>query len=199
MIFDEMMKYLEVIFMNSNHLAKIKREFTALIMKQTDNFHQFFIKFQHMIEEIEIIEKNFKYELNSHLFYNIHIVVIEAYIKNKDFKKFVDVILQITDSHKEIYEWCQKEIVTKKKIAEINDPENRSDSSASTSHRIPAISNLSANKCKILMINEKCFICKQTEHCANVCPNKLIALFKRDINKIEKIDKLHDESGKAQF
>ena len=104
MIFDEMMKYLEIIFVNSNHLAKIKREFTALIMKQTDDFHQFFIKFQHMIEEIKIVEKNFKYELNSRLFYNIHIVVIEAYIKNKDFKKFVDVISQITDSHKEVYE-----------------------------------------------------------------------------------------------
>ena len=104
MIFDEMMKYLEIIFVNSNCLAKIKREFTVLIMKQIDNFHQFFIKFQHMIKEIEIIEKNFKYELNSCLFYNIHTVVIGAYIKNKDFKKFIDVISQITDSHKEVYE-----------------------------------------------------------------------------------------------
>ena len=67
----KMLNYLKFIYFDFNWLQNTKTQFQQLIMKNENNYHKFLIKFFHLVNEAQMSDIKYKYELNMKLLFSL--------------------------------------------------------------------------------------------------------------------------------
>ena len=128
------------------------------MIKNKNNYHEFFIKFFHLANKIQMFDTKYKYELNMKFLFFLWKMMIQKYLKINFFQKF------------SIY--CNQMIQILKKI---NKAENHTYKLNQLTRRILNISNIlkylifSDNEQTQLFLKKKCFICKKSNHINRNC------------------------------
>ncbi|ODH45529.1 hypothetical protein GX48_08394, partial [Paracoccidioides brasiliensis] len=75
-------EHLKSIYENANKLYNVKSDYHKLIIHNENNYHEFIIKFLHLIDEIKIVKRDYKIDFNDKLFLDLQrmIAVVNAII-----------------------------------------------------------------------------------------------------------------------
>jgi hypothetical protein len=87
----DLLEHLQSIYKDPNHVFKAKNEFKKLFIKESDTFHEFYTRFQHLSGKAKIATSDLKYELNNKLSFNLQKqVIVQSHDNNVSLKAFAD-------------------------------------------------------------------------------------------------------------
>src|SRR5271154_2031957 len=86
---NEILRYFKAVYHDLNKLQNAKYEFKRLIIKKSDLFHSFLTKFAYLAEEAKIPKSKYKFKFNNKLFFKLRRVVINNFILDSNYAKFL--------------------------------------------------------------------------------------------------------------
>ncbi|OJD10369.1 hypothetical protein ACJ73_09822 [Blastomyces percursus] len=98
----EMLDCLKTIYLDPNRVQNAKTEFRRLVMRRTDDFHQFLTRFLHLAGESELPVSEYKYELNEKLSFDLQKLVITEFHASSSFDTFSKHCSQVAHTLKKI-------------------------------------------------------------------------------------------------
>ena len=129
-------------------------------MHKNDNFHEFLIKFLHLINEVNIFKDDYKYEMNIKLTFNLQKAVVINFIFSSSFNEFFTHCFQVFHTFQNI---VSLEFHLRKS-------QNPGRINANQRQQSIKLTNVAKDVNQTRLFCEKrCFICMKTNHIAHNC------------------------------
>ncbi|OJD11945.1 hypothetical protein ACJ73_09430 [Blastomyces percursus] len=155
----EILDCLKTIYLDPNRVQNAKTEFRRLVMRRTDDFHQFLTRFLHLASESELPVSEYKYELNEKLSFDLQKLVITEFHASSSF--------DTSSKH------CSQVVHTLEKINDIHSRTRKPNTPDVTKDMPSSAPRTNAPGTMNFRKEGRCYKCSEVGHIARFCPKSL--------------------------